>query len=86
MLDMVTKVPLRDPGLLRNRNYIAGQWVDADSGRVLEVRNPSTGEVVGTVPAMSTAETKRAIEAAQAAWPAWRAMLAKERGAILRRI
>ncbi|WP_197044113.1 NAD-dependent succinate-semialdehyde dehydrogenase [Pseudomonas viridiflava] len=77
---------LNDPELLRNQNYINGQWVSSDSGAVMEVRNPSTGELVGTVPSMGAEETRRAIEAAGAALPAWRAMTAKARGAIIRRI
>lgn len=80
------KITLNDPELLRNQNYINGQWVSADSGTVIEVRNPSTGELVGTVPSMGAEETRRAIEAAGAALPAWRAMTAKARGAIIRRI
>jgi succinate-semialdehyde dehydrogenase/glutarate-semialdehyde dehydrogenase len=86
MLDVTAKLPLKDPELLRQANYIAGKWVQADSGRAIEVRNPANGELVGTVPAMGAAETRRAIEAANAAWPAWRAMLAKDRAAILRRL
>lgn len=80
------KITLNDPELLRNQNYINGQWVSADSGAVIEVRNPSTGELVGTVPSMGAKETRRAIESAGAALPAWRAMTAKARGAIIRRI
>ncbi|HEY4254517.1 MAG TPA: NAD-dependent succinate-semialdehyde dehydrogenase [Roseomonas sp.] len=86
MLDATTKLPLKDPDLFRQANYIDGQWVQADSGKTLAVKNPATGEVIGHVPALGAAETRRAIEAANAAWPAWRAMLAKERGAILRRL
>jgi succinate-semialdehyde dehydrogenase/glutarate-semialdehyde dehydrogenase len=86
MLDALAQLPLKDPSLLRQANLIDGAWVQADSGRVLEVRNPATGELVGTVPAMGAAETRRAIEAANAALPAWRAMLAKDRAAILRRL
>ena len=61
--------------------YINGQWVDADSGKTIEVTNPATGEVIGTVPQMGAAETKRAIDAANAAWGAWRKKTAKERAA-----
>jgi len=50
------------------------------------VKNPATFEAIGEVPAMGTAETRRAIEAANRAFPAWRAMLAKERRAILRKL
>ena len=85
MLDALAKLPLKDPELFRQANCIDGQWVQADSGKTITVRNPSTGEPVGTVPAMGTAETRRAIEAAHRAQPAWRAMLAKDRAAILRR-
>ncbi|MBR0650964.1 NAD-dependent succinate-semialdehyde dehydrogenase [Roseomonas terrae] len=86
MLDTAAKVPLKDSELFRQANYIDGQWVQADSGKTLAVRNPATGEVIGTVPAMSGAETRRAIEAANAAWPAWRAMLAKDRAVILHKL
>ncbi|MBE9603545.1 NAD-dependent succinate-semialdehyde dehydrogenase [Acetobacteraceae bacterium H6797] len=77
---------LKDPELFCQANFIDGQWVKADSGKVLEVKNPSTGKLVGTVPAMSAAETRRAIEAAHAAQAGWRAMLARDRGLIIRRI
>lgn len=86
MLDATAKLPLKDPDLFRQANYIGGQWVQADSGRTISVRNPANGEVVGTVPAMGTAETRRAIEAAHQALAGWRAMLAKDRSAILRRL
>jgi len=86
MLNPASKLPLKDPTLLRQANYIDGKWVQADSGKTLVVRNPADGELVGEVPAMSAAETRRAIEAANRAQPAWRAMLAKERSAILRKL
>ncbi|WP_022683534.1 NAD-dependent succinate-semialdehyde dehydrogenase [Sphingobium bisphenolivorans] len=86
MLDKTQTIALKDPSLLRQANFIDGEWVQADSGKVIEVRNPSNGELVGTVPAMGVAETRRAIEAANAAFPQWRALVAKERGAILRRL
>lgn len=76
---------LNDPTLLRHQCFIDGKWVDADSGTVLEVDNPATGEVVGKVPRMGAAETSRAIAAAQAALPGWRAKTAKERSGVLRR-
>ena len=77
---------LQDPTLLRQANYIGGAWVQADSGATLKVLNPSTGALVGEVPALGAAETRRAIEAAHRAQPAWRAMLAKERAAIIRKL
>jgi succinate-semialdehyde dehydrogenase/glutarate-semialdehyde dehydrogenase len=79
------RLQLRDSGLLRQHNHIDGQWVAADSGAVLEVRNPANGEIVATVPNAGTAETRRAIEAAKRAFPAWRARTAEDRGRILRR-
>ncbi|WP_369026735.1 NADP-dependent succinate-semialdehyde dehydrogenase [Qipengyuania sp. RANM35] len=71
--------------LLREACYIGGEWIAADSGETIDVTNPATGEKIGTVPNCGAAETRRAIEAAQAAFPAWRAKTAKERAAILRR-
>ena len=76
---------LSDPKLFREQCYIDGRWVDADSGKTIEVTNPATGEVLGTVPNMGAAETRRAIQAAEKAWPAWRGLLAKERANILRK-
>ncbi|MBS7809617.1 NAD-dependent succinate-semialdehyde dehydrogenase [Roseococcus pinisoli] len=86
MLDSISKLTLKDPDLLRQANYIGGQWVQADSGKTVAVRNPATGEVVGHVPAMGKAETRRAIEASEAALPAWRKMLAKDRATLLRKL
>ena len=86
MLNPATALPLKDPTLFRQSNYIDGKWVEAASGKTIAVKNPATGEVIGEVPAMGTAETRRAIEAANRAQPAWRAMLAKERAAILRKL
>ena len=85
MLDK-TSLKLNDPDLLRHANYIDGQWVAADDGAVIEVRNPANGALVATVPAMGAVETRRAIDAAAAAFPTWRAMVAKDRGVILRRM
>ena len=63
---------LKDASLLRQQCYINGKWVDADSRKAIDVINPATGEVLGAVPNLGAAETRRAIEAANAAWPAWR--------------
>ncbi len=72
---------LTDSSLLRQQCYINGQWLDADNQAILEVNNPATGEVLGSVPRMGVAETRRAVEAAHAALPAGRALIAKERAA-----
>jgi len=76
---------LKDPGLFRQQCYIDGRWCGADDAKTLSVSNPATGQPLGTVPNMGAAETRRAIEAANAAWPAWRAKTAKERAVILRK-
>ena len=76
---------LADPRLFRQQCYVDGAWCDADSGATIAVTNPATGAVIGRVPSMGAAETRRAIAAADAAMPAWRAKTAKERAAVLRR-
>ncbi|MCI0913561.1 NADP-dependent succinate-semialdehyde dehydrogenase [Pseudomonas putida] len=76
---------LKDAQLFRQQAFINGEWLDADSGQTINVTNPATGEVIGTVPKMGSAETRRAIEAADKALPAWRALTAKERSNKLRR-
>ncbi|RAM65357.1 succinate-semialdehyde dehydrogenase [Herbaspirillum rubrisubalbicans] len=76
---------LKDPSLLRQQAYLNGAWCDADSGAKLEVHNPANGQLLGQVPLMGATETRRAIEAANAAWPAWKKKTAKERSALLRR-
>ncbi len=81
----ISGLPLRDPKLLRQQCYVDGAWVNADSGETLDVDNPATGALLGTVPKMGTAETRRAIEAAERALPAWRGKTGKERAAILRK-
>ena len=86
MLNPLSPLPLKDPTLFRQANYLDGTWVEADNGKTIVVKNPATFEAIGEVPAMGTAETRRAIEAANRAFPAWRAMLAKERRAILRKL
>ena len=79
-------LPLKDKTLFRQQCFIDGNWVDADSGKTVGVTNPATGEVLGTIPYMEAAETRRAIAAANAAWPAWRKKTAKERAVILRKL
>jgi succinate-semialdehyde dehydrogenase / glutarate-semialdehyde dehydrogenase len=76
---------LRDPDLLRTRAFIGGKWSDAASGATHTIVNPATREPIGTVPDMSTSDVRRAIEAASQAFPAWAALTARERAAILRR-
>ena len=76
---------LQDTRLLRQQCYIDGQWTGADSGRLFVVTDPADGCQLAQVPDCGAAETQRAIAAADAAWPAWRARTARERAALLRR-
>ncbi|MED5395323.1 MAG: NAD-dependent succinate-semialdehyde dehydrogenase [Pseudomonadota bacterium] len=76
---------LEDLKLLRKQAYVNGAWIDAESGATFTVTNPADGTLVGTVPEMGAAETRRAIAAAEAAFPAWSGKPAKERTQMLRR-
>ncbi|HSA71629.1 MAG TPA: NADP-dependent succinate-semialdehyde dehydrogenase [Burkholderiales bacterium] len=75
-------LPLKDPKLFRTQCYIDGEW--SGNGKTIPVVNPATGAVLATVPKLGAEEARRAIEAAERAWPAWRAKTAKERAAVLR--
>jgi succinate-semialdehyde dehydrogenase/glutarate-semialdehyde dehydrogenase len=77
---------LADPALLRDRLYLDGQWVAADTGATTPVQNPATGQALATVPLAGAPETRRAIAAAAAALPAWAARPARERADCLRRL
>jgi succinate-semialdehyde dehydrogenase/glutarate-semialdehyde dehydrogenase len=76
---------LQDRDLLRCQCRIGADWVDADDDAVIDVTNPATGELIGTVPRLGAAEVQRAIDAAAEAFPRWRALAARERAVILRR-
>lgn len=65
--------------------YINGKWCNADNGEVIKITNPATNKVIGTIPKMGQAETKRAINAASEAFPKWQSLTAKERAKILRK-
>jgi len=84
-LDPKASIRLKDSTLLSQRCYIDGRWADAATGATMYVVNPATGTRIGTAPRMGAAETRLAIEAAAAAFPAWRAKTAKERSGILRK-
>ena len=77
---------LSNPSLFCEQCYIDGTWVDADDGSRIEIDNPADGTIIGSVPRMGAAETRRAIQAASAAFPKWRALTAKERAGILRNL
>jgi succinate-semialdehyde dehydrogenase / glutarate-semialdehyde dehydrogenase len=76
---------LSDPKLFRQQCYVDGAWVNADKGATIPVNNPADNSNLGTVPKMGAEETRRAIEAADRALPAWRARTAKERAKVLRK-
>jgi len=78
-------VNLKDPALLRHLAYIDGEWLDADDRATIAISNPADGADLGSVPKMGADETRRAINSAEAALPAWRSKTAKERAAVLRR-
>jgi succinate-semialdehyde dehydrogenase/glutarate-semialdehyde dehydrogenase len=78
-------IKLKDSSLWKEQGLVNGQWVPADSGQTTEIRNPANGDVLGKVPNMAAAETRRAIEAAHAAMPAWAKKTAGERAKIMRR-
>ncbi|MFY8116129.1 MAG: NAD-dependent succinate-semialdehyde dehydrogenase [Rhabdaerophilum sp.] len=78
---MLTKLEFKKQAIL-----VDGQWIAADSGRTIAVTDPATGETIGTIPNAGKAETRRAIEAAHAAFPAWRAKTAAERAGLLQKL
>jgi len=78
-------ISLTDKNLLKTGAYINGQWAGSDTGSTLDVTNPATGAVIAKVASCGTTETRRAIEAAQAAQIEWRQKTIKERAVILRK-
>jgi succinate-semialdehyde dehydrogenase/glutarate-semialdehyde dehydrogenase len=74
---------LKDPQLFREQAFVGGAWESADDNGTLPVLDPATGAEIGTVPALGAIETRRAIAAAEAAWPAWRTLPSSERGRLL---
>jgi len=80
-----SSISLRDMALFREQAFVGGRWEGAANGQVKKVSNPATGQLIGTVPNLGAAETRRAIEAADKALPDWRARTAKERAQILRK-
>ena len=63
---------LSDPSLFVQKCFVGGEWIDADNSETISVSNPASGETLGTIPKMGADETRRSLEAANAAWPAWR--------------
>ncbi len=75
---------LIDERLFREQCYVNGEWIKADDDGTAAVTNPANGKVIGSVPNFGAAETRRALQAAEAALPGWRALPAKERGMRMR--
>ncbi len=78
-------IKLSDSSLWKERGFVGGQWIAADSAQTTEIRNPASGEVLGTVPDMGAPETRRAIDAAHAALPGWSKKTAAERARLMRK-
>jgi succinate-semialdehyde dehydrogenase/glutarate-semialdehyde dehydrogenase len=82
-ISMGIQLRSKDVSLFREQAFIGGVWGCADDGSTISVTNPATGDRIGTVPALGAVEKRRAIMAADAAWPAWRALPSSERGRLL---
>src|SRR5262245_58268864 len=82
---VATSTAVKDPRLFRQACYINGAWVSSPNNSTINVDNPATGEILGTVPKLGAAETRDAIEAAHKAFPAWSKKTGKERAAVLRK-
>lgn len=76
---------LKDKTLLKNKSYINGQWVDAGSGKTFEVHDPSTGNVIGTMPEMNKSDVNEAIKAASQAFASFKKTTGRERAKMLRK-
>ncbi|MBB3274152.1 succinate-semialdehyde dehydrogenase/glutarate-semialdehyde dehydrogenase [Pseudomonas sp. OG7] len=85
-MSSANNLQLKDPDLLREAMLIDGQWVQAENGQTIEVRNPATGELVALVPNGGERETQRAVAAAERAMKSWRKTLPKERSKVLRKL
>jgi succinate-semialdehyde dehydrogenase / glutarate-semialdehyde dehydrogenase len=84
-INVSSGVRLKDAQLFRQACYVDGAWMPATAHGAIDVDNPATGEVIGTVPKLGRAETRQAIDAAARAFPTWRAKTAKERAGVMRR-
>ncbi len=76
---------LKDATLFRQAALVGGEWIEADASNAIKVDNPATSEIIGLVPNLGAAETKKAIAAAETAQKEWANRTAKERSGILRR-
>ena len=85
MSSTATQIEFKNPLLFRQACYVDGAWVETSASGKINVDDPATGEIIGTVPRFGIPEVRQAIEAAARAFPGWRKRTAKERAVILRR-
>jgi succinate-semialdehyde dehydrogenase/glutarate-semialdehyde dehydrogenase len=87
MLDSITDLRslLKDPSLVPNKAYVAGEWIEAADGATFPVTNPARGDVIALVPNLTRADAARAIAVADKARVEWAARTGKERAAIMRK-
>src|SRR5690606_28584230 len=76
---------LQRPSLFRQQCYVGGKWVDASDAKTIDVNNPANGATIGTIPSLTQQDVRQAVDAANQALPAWRAMAAKQRSQLIRR-
>ena len=76
---------LKDKDLFKQQCFINGEWLDARDGSTFTVTNPADSSTIGTMPKVSRSEVKKAIDAANSSWPAWKVLTGKERSTIIRR-
>ena len=82
---MLVKSLLKNADLLIEKNFVNNEWIDADNSETLQVFNPIDQSIIGYIPKCQQAETLRAVEAAQSAWPAWRTLTSIDRSHYLRK-
>lgn len=75
---------MNQDNFIKTQAFVNGKWVSARTGKTFEVTNPATGEVIASVADMNREDVKKAIDAADAAWPQYRDLLAKERSELMR--
>ena len=76
---------IKNKELFKNKCYVNGSWIESNDKQVIEVNNPATLEIIGTVPKCGTLETKKAIDAANSSWKEWKNKPAIERSKLLRK-
>lgn len=83
--DVLKQYHMKQNSLIRTQSYVNGRWVNAAGGKIFDVNNPATGELIATVTDMDRADVSKAVDAANDAWPSYRDLTAKERSDLMRR-